>query len=293
MKKRFFAMLLATLMLLGAAACSSDESAGGENAAGGNGAGNEGDSDGGKQSITIAIGNAYRPFCYVNENEEPDGYEYDLFQLVAEKMSDKYDVKVVCDTWDNLFVGLESGKYDVVSHHMAYNEDRAEKYNVSAESLMYYGNYRLIYKKGRTDLTDLESLQGKVMCNSPTDNIGQILVKFNEEHPDNPIILQETFPSLEAMIAGIENGLYDAYTHTYFDLKTKYLDAYPDANIEMSSVDLIDDANMDCGTYALLKKGNDELQADFDAAIKALRDEGKIAELSIEWFGEDYSVNPQ
>lgn len=293
MKKRFFAMLLATLMLLGAAACSSDESAGGENAAGGNGAGNEGDSDGGKQSITIAIGNAYRPFCYVNENEEPDGYEYDLFQLVAEKMSDKYDVKVVCDTWDNLFVGLESGKYDVVSHHMAYNEDRAEKYNVSGESLMYYGNYRLIYKKGRTDLTDLESLQGKVMCNSPTDNIGQILVKFNEEHPDNPIILQETFPSLEAMIAGIENGLYDAYTHTYFDLKTKYLDAYPDANIEMSSVDLIDDANMDCGTYALLKKGNDELQADFDAAIKALRDEGKIAELSIEWFGEDYSVNPQ
>ena len=61
----------------------------------------------------------------------------------------------------------------------------------------------------------------------------------------------------------------------------------------MSSVDRIDDANMDCGTYALLKKGNDELQADFDAAIKALRDEGKIAELSIEWFGEDYSVNPQ
>ena len=293
MKRRIIAMLLATLMLLGAAACSSDESAGGGNAAGGNNAGKEGGSDGGKQSITIAIGNTDRPFCYVNENEEPDGYEYDLFQLLAEEMSDKYDVEIVCDTWDNLFVGLESGKYDVVSHHMAYNEDRAEKYNVSAESLMYYGNYRLIYKKGRTDLTDLESLQGKVMCNSPTDNIGQILVDFNEEHPDNRIILQETFPSLEAMIAGIENGLYDAYTHTYFDLKTKYLDAYPDANIEMSSVDLIDDANMDCGTYALLKKGNDELQADFDAAIKALRDEGKIAELSIEWFGEDYSVNPQ
>lgn len=153
MKRRIIAMLLATLMLLGAAACSSDESAGGGNAAGGNNAGNEGGSDVGKQSITIAIGNAYRPFCYVNENEEPDGYEYDLFQLLAEEMSDKYDVEIVCDTWDNLFVGLESGKYDVVSHHMAYNEDRAEKYNVSAESLMYYGNYRLIYKKGRTDLT--------------------------------------------------------------------------------------------------------------------------------------------
>ena len=83
MKRRIIAMLLATLMLLGAAACSSDESAGGGNAAGGNNAGNEGGYDGGKQSITIAIGNTYRPFCYVNENEEPDGYEYDLFQLLA------------------------------------------------------------------------------------------------------------------------------------------------------------------------------------------------------------------
>mgnify|MGYP000900956172 CR=1 FL=1 len=121
---------------------------------------------------------------------------------------------------------------------------------------------------------------------------GKALVAYNEEHPDNPIVLQETYPSLEATIAGIENGLYDGYTHTYFDLKTKYLDAYPDADLEMSDVPLLEDEE-DCGTYALLKKGNTDLQADFDAAIKALREEGKIAELCVEWFGEDYSVNPQ
>ena len=60
----------------------------------------------------------------------------------------------------------------------------------------------------------------------------------------------------------------------------------------MSDVPLLED-DEDCGTYALLKKGNTDLQADFDAAIKALREEGKIAELCVEWFGEDYSVNPQ
>ena len=284
MKKRVLALLLATMMLLGLAACSSDEGtdSGKKNSDGGSG----------KQKITIAIGNAYKPFCYLNENEEPDGYEYDLFQLVAEKMSDKYDVEVVCDSWDNLFVGLESGKYDVVSHHMAYSDERAEKYTVSEESLMYFGSYRVIYKAGRTDISDLDSLAGKTMANAPTDNIGKALVAYNEEHPDNPIILQETFPSLEAMIAGIENGLYDGYTHTYFDLKTKYLDAYPDADLEMSDVPLLEDEE-DCGTYALLKKGNTDLQADFDAAIKALREEGKIGELCVEWFGEDYSVNPQ
>ena len=73
-------------------------------------------------------------------------------------------------------------------------------------------SYRVIYKAGRTDISDLDSLAGKTMANAPTDNIGKALVAYNEEHPDNPIILQETFPSLEAMIAGIENGLYDGYT---------------------------------------------------------------------------------
>lgn len=245
-----------------------------------------------KQKIVIAIGNQYKPFCYLDENEEPAGYEYDLFTKVAEKMSDKYDVEVVCDSWDNLFAGIETGKYDIVSHHLAYNEERAEKYNVSSESLMYYGEYRFIYKKGRTDITDIASVAGMTLANSGNDNMGMAITKFNEEHPDNPIILQETYPSPEAIIAGIENGLYDAYTHTQFDLQTKYLDMYPDADVEMGTVSLLGD-DMDCGTYALLKKGNDDLQADFDAAIKELREEGVIKDICMEWFNGDYSVVPE
>ncbi len=268
MKKRILAALLA-LVVCTMAGCSA----------------------GSKDSITIAISNFYKPFCYLDESEQPAGYEKELLDLVAEKMSDKYDVEIVCDGWDNLFVGLDSGKYDIVSHHLAYNAERAEKYNVSSESLMYYGNYRVVHKDGRTDITDLESLKGMTLANSDTDNIGKILVAFNEENADNPIILQETNPSLEAIIAGIQNDLYDGYIHTGFDLQTKYIDAYPDAGLKLSEVDLVED--MDCGTYAILKKGNDELQADFDKAIKELREEGKIKELSMKWFGQDYSVEPK
>ena len=245
-----------------------------------------------KQEITIAIGEGYKPFCYRNEQEKPDGYEYALFSKVAEKMSDKYEVDIVCDSWDNLFLGVDSGKYDIISHHMAYNAEREEKYTVSKESLMFYGNYRFLYKKGRTDITDIASTAGMTLANNNKDNIGKVLQKYNDEHPDNPIILQETMPSLEAIIAGIENDLYDAYTHTQFDLQTKYLDMYPDANIEMGTVNLLDD-DVDCGTYALMKKGNTDLQKDFDAAIKALRDDGTIKALCEEWFGADYSVKPE
>ena len=218
--------------------------------------------------------------------------DIELFTKVAEKMSDKYDVKVVCDSWDNLFGGLETGKYDIVSHHLGYNAERAEKYNVSAESLMYFGEYRLVFKKGRTDISDMESLAGKTLANSGNDNIGKALVAFNEEHPDNPIVLQETMPNDESILSGIENGLYDAYTHTVFDCQTRFFDRYPEAEIEMSTVSLLGD-DADCGTYALLKKGNDDLQADFDAAIKELREEGVIKELCMKWFNGDYSVKPK
>ena len=96
----------------------------------------------------------------------------------------------------------------------------------------------------------------------------------------------------ESIIAGIENGLYDAYTHTQFDLQTKYIDMYPDADIELGTVNLMGD-DMDCGTYAVLKKGNTDLQEEFDAAIKELRDDGTIKELCEKWFGADYSVKPE
>ena len=60
----------------------------------------------------------------------------------------------------------------------------------------------------------------------------------------------------------------------------------------MSKVSVVDD-DADCGTYALLKKGNDEFQKDFDAAIKAVRDDGAIKEISMKWFDADYSVVPE
>lgn len=294
MKKRILSVMLccalAVSLLMGCGGADTKES-GKEKTSETTEAEDEGESEG-KQKITIAMGNAYPPFCYLDESENLVGYEYDLYQKVAEKMADKYDVEIVCDTWDNLFVGLESGKYDIVSHHLGYSEERAEKYTVSGESLMYFGSYRFIYKKGRKDITDIASTAGMTLSNAGTDNIGKVLEAYNDEHPDNPIILQETMPSDEATIAGIENGLYDAYTHTYFDVKTRFIDKYPDADIEMGTVNLLGD-DADCGTYALLKKGNTKLQAELDAAIKALRDEGVIKEICMNWFGEDYSVVPE
>ena len=293
MKKRILSLMLCTMLVVSllAGCTGSDDGEEKKETAETTKTEDEEDSEG-KQKITIAIGNAYPPFCYLDESENPAGYEYDLYLKVAEKMADKYDVEVVCDTWDNLFVGLESGKYDIVSHHLGYNEERAEKYTVSGESLMYFGSYRFIYKKGRKYITDIASTAGMTLSNNSMDNIGKALAAYNEDNPDNPIILQETMPSDEAILAGIENGLYDAYTHTYFDVKTRFIDKYPDADIEIGTVNLLGD-DADCGTYALFKKDNTKLQEEFDAVIKELRDEGAVKEISMNWFDEDYSVVPQ
>ena len=36
----------------------------------------KGAESGNKKKIKIAIGNGYKPFCYLNEEEKPDGYRY-------------------------------------------------------------------------------------------------------------------------------------------------------------------------------------------------------------------------
>lgn len=66
----------------------------------------------GVTKVTVAHTQAYKPYDFINENGESDGYEVAVLKAVDELL-DQYEFEYVGTTDDDLLIGVESGKYDV------------------------------------------------------------------------------------------------------------------------------------------------------------------------------------
>ena len=81
----------------------------------------------GVQKVVIGSGINYNPYCYLDENGEAVGYEYDLLKEIDELLP-QYEFEYQSMAFDQLVLSLESGKIDVAAHQYEYTDERAEKY---------------------------------------------------------------------------------------------------------------------------------------------------------------------
>lgn len=238
--------------------------------------------------LKVGIGNMFTPFCYLDDNDQPTGYDYDVIMAISEKLGDKYAFVVTPDDFSNLLIGLDTGKYDVAVHHFGYTAERAENYLYAKEADMYFGNFRIGFSKDRTDITDLASCAGKAIATSSGSMAEALLLKWNEENPDQAVNLQY-IKDTSVVYQGITSGLYDAFVGSQYDLDTisNQYDGfmkYSDYNVTPS--------DYDCGAYFVYSKGSDAVQQDIDSALAELREDGTLKTLSETWLGADYTENP-
>lgn len=241
-----------------------------------------------KRVIKVGTGNAFNPFCYLDENEQPTGYDYECIVAVADYLSDKYEFVITADDFSNILIGLDTGAYDIAVHHYGYTAERAENYLYAQESTMYFGNFQVGYLKGRTDINSMEDLAGKTVLAEAGSMAETLIQNWNEENPDYVINI-DPVAGEDVKVASLQNGLDDGIVLSKYDLET--LSARYDDFLDLSDFTITSD-DYDCGTYFLYSIGDEELQQDIDNAIVALRENGTLSELSIKWLGDDYTENP-
>lgn len=247
---------------------------------------------GDKTLVKIGIGNAYAPFCFLDENEKEAGYDYDCMLAVAELLSDKYEFEFTPDAFQNLLIGLDTGAYDIAIHHFGYNEERAANYLYAEEGDMYINYFVVAYPEGMEGVTDLQSCadNGKVVVSTAGSQADNILLEWNASHPDAQIAIEYVDSAAEVMATGLANGLYDAFVVSTYDCQV-FNDKYGDTVKLVYSDDEADMIKKDNpGIYFIYAKDQTELQKDVDAALVTLRENGTLSKLSIEWLGDDYSM---
>ena len=209
---------------------------------------------------------------------------------VAKKLP-QYDFKFVPTSDDDLLIGVESGKYTVGTKGIWITEPRKKKYifpknNIGASVI------GLIVRKENTDkIKDLASFadfSGKLVPIASQDARYSVIDDFNKENPDHQIKLvpSEAFQVADAYSWVLE-GRYDAYLEVELSYKNNI--QKEDAPYHKFNDQLTYIRYKGIPTYPIINKNEQQFADDYDKAIEELRQEGKIAELEQQYFGESLS----
>ncbi|HEY9369651.1 ABC transporter substrate-binding protein [Streptomyces sp.] len=132
----------------------------------------------GTLEIVDSSGSAAPLTFFATDNKTVIGVEPDIASLVADVLGLKLHVNTV--SWENIFVGLDSAKYDVGFSNITVTEERKEKYDFATYR---EDNLGFEAKKGSgLKITGPEDVAGKTVAVGTGTNQEKLLVEWSKEN---------------------------------------------------------------------------------------------------------------
>ncbi len=221
--------------------------------------------------IVIAMEGQWAPWTYHDETGALVGFDTEVGQAIAAKLG--VQAEFVEGEWDGLFVGLDSGKYDMIINGVDVTEERSAKYDFTDPYVFDYTV--LIVGQDNNEISTFDDLKGKVTTNS----LGSTYADLGEQYGATVKNVDTLSETIDMVIAGRADATLNAQT-SYFD----YMSQQPDSPIKVVA------KTAEANKIAIpLRKGEESasFRAEVNKAIAELRAEGKLAELSVKYFGGD------
>lgn len=226
--------------------------------------------------LVVGIEGTYPPFNFVDDNGNYAGYDVDVATAVAEHLG--VEVEFVMAEWDALLVGIDSQRWDTVIADVTATDERREKYDFS-DPYLFTGRQVVVKTGNPLGLHTVDDLNGKKVATNATNSWVPKLEAMGAEI----VPIETTDQCAQAVI----NGTADFCMFNDVVLK-EYRENHPESELEVAfKIESdINEVSIPC------RKGEERLLAEFNAAVKELRDSGKLKELSEKWFLQDLTFNP-
>ncbi|MFE7130991.1 ABC transporter substrate-binding protein [Streptomyces sp. NPDC057638] len=146
---------------------------------------------------------------YANDNKTIIGVEPDLAHLVAQVLGLKPRINTV--SWENIFVGLDSGRYDVGFSNITDTEERKEKYDFASYR---EDNLGFEAKKGSgLKVTGPRDVAGRTVAVGSGTNQEKLLIEWSKE-------------AVRAGLKPVDIKYYQNDSDTYLALQSGRIDLY-------------------------------------------------------------------
>ncbi|MET8880682.1 ABC transporter substrate-binding protein [Streptomyces rubiginosohelvolus] len=221
---------------------------------------------------------------YATDNKTVIGMEPDLGRLVADVLGLKPRLHTV--SWENMFVGLDSGKYDVAIANITDTEERKRRYD--------FASYR-------QDKVAFEGLKGSGLRVREPRDVAGLTVAVHPGTNQEKLITQWSAENERAGRKPSEIKFYQAQSDVYLALRSGRVDLYLGSNPSVAYH--VADAGQTevVGTYsgagagregwiAATTRKDNGLAAPLAGAINALIDDGVYGKAVARWHLTDEAV---
>ena len=221
--------------------------------------------------IKIGTEGTYPPFTYHDASGALVGFDVEIGREIAKRIG--VEAQFLEGKWDGLIAGLDAQRYDAVINQVGITEERKAKFDFSDPYIS--SKAALIVREDNAEIAGFDDLSGKRAAQSLTSNYGKMA-----EEAGAQLIGTEGF---DQSIALVVQGRADAtinYSLSFLDFKKKQ----PNAPVKIAATQ-----GEAAQSGVIVRKGDPELVAAINEALKAIRADGTYKRISETYFGEDVS----
>ena len=229
------------------------------------------------KKVLIGTEGAYPPFNYVDTDGKLKGFDVEIALALCEEM--KVECEIVAQDWDGMIPALLAGKFDGIIASMSITDERKKVIDFSEK---YYNTPPAIAVPKDSDLKSVAAadLAGKT--------VGVQVSTMHADYVEKVLTDSEikTYPTADEYKLDLENGRLDAVNDDSIVLG-EWLKTEAGACCKLLGMVKSVPEIHGIGAGVGVRKEDTDLRDMFSAAIKAIRANGKYAEINKKYFDFD------
>ncbi len=224
-------------------------------------------------TLLVAMTGTYPPFSFFDpKTRQIVGYDADVAQLLGTQLGLK--VVVVPTIWSDIIPGLVAGKYDLAVNQVSITAKREAVVDFS-DPYTYSSTQLILRSNDEADYSSLADLKGR------TVGVARNTI-FETQVRAVPGVIVRSYPGWAENLQDLVFGRTDASLND--SLMVAWMLGHSTLPVKAGPLVGIGER-----IGVAIQKGNPELKAAIDVALRQAQADGSLARLSRKWFNVDAS----
>ena len=226
-------------------------------------------------TLMVGVEIGYPPMEYFDtDGATPIGFDVEVANALADYLG--LELELVDTSWDGIFAGVDTGKYDCIISCVSITDERKEQFNLTKP---YASNHTVLIVPNDSEIDSMDALSGHSTAVQAETTADDYMKEHSAELGVELFQYDKVINCFDDLKAGRTDSVFtDSVVAAYYlgDEASNYKTVWENDELEPIGI--------------CLKKGNDGLTQAIDDALDALSADGTLGTIAEKYFGTDLTA---